>query len=61
MWEGGEVREIGIRADEVWYREAGGTDNGKPGIRKEMSRQPYYVAFVKDCLGNNIEAVHVVK
>ncbi|KAH7407492.1 putative glyoxalase [Cadophora sp. MPI-SDFR-AT-0126] len=40
---------------------AGGTENGKPGIRPEMSRQPYYSAFVLDADGNNFEAVSVVK
>ncbi|KAG4423813.1 hypothetical protein IFR04_003109 [Cadophora malorum] len=40
---------------------AGGIDNGKPGIRPEMSRQPYYSAFVLDTDGNNFEAVYVVK
>jgi predicted lactoylglutathione lyase len=39
--------------------EAGGIDNGRPGIRNEMSRQPYYAAFVLDPDGNNLEAVHV--
>ncbi|KAF2244905.1 hypothetical protein BU26DRAFT_434438 [Trematosphaeria pertusa] len=39
----------------------GGTDNGKPGIRYEMSRQPYYAAFVLDPEGNNLEAVCVDK
>ncbi|KAF2676524.1 glyoxalase/Bleomycin resistance protein/Dioxygenase superfamily protein [Lentithecium fluviatile CBS 122367] len=38
-----------------------GTDNGKPGIREEMSRQPYYAAFVHDLEGNNLEAVCVDK
>lgn len=44
----------------LFYREglaAGGKDNGKPGTRNEMSRQPYYAAFVLDEAGNNIEAV----
>ncbi|KAK9342922.1 hypothetical protein V1522DRAFT_372421 [Lipomyces starkeyi] len=40
--------DIGIRE--------GGSPNGKPGIREEMSRQPYYSAFVIDPAGNNIEA-----
>ncbi|KAL2073436.1 hypothetical protein VTL71DRAFT_10760 [Oculimacula yallundae] len=40
---------------------AGGIDNGKPGIRPGMSRQPYYAAFVIDADGNNFEAVSVVK
>jgi len=33
--------------------EAGGTDNGAPGLR----RPNYYAAFVLDPDGNNIEAV----
>jgi len=41
--------------------EAGAKDNGKPGIRAEMSRQPYYAAFVIDPDGNNLEAVCVDK
>lgn len=41
--------------------QAGGRDNGRPGIREEMSRQPYYAAFVLDVDGNNIEAVCVKK
>ncbi|KAH8591456.1 glyoxalase/bleomycin resistance protein/dioxygenase [Bisporella sp. PMI_857] len=41
--------------------DAGAQDNGKPGIRPEMSRQPYYSAFVIDPDGNNIEAVFVDK
>ncbi|KAI0402916.1 Glyoxalase/Bleomycin resistance protein/Dihydroxybiphenyl dioxygenase [Xylaria palmicola] len=43
-----------------WYAaaiKAGGTCNGKPGIRAEYS-ESYYSAFVLDPLGNNIEAVH---
>ncbi|KAG4436356.1 hypothetical protein IFR05_008146 [Cadophora sp. M221] len=40
---------------------AGGIDNGKPGIRPDMSRQPYYSAYVIDADGNNFEAVSVVK
>ena len=43
------------------YRKHGGTDNGKPGVRKEMSRQPYYAAFVIDPAGNNLETVRVDK
>ncbi|ORY11788.1 Glyoxalase/Bleomycin resistance protein/Dihydroxybiphenyl dioxygenase [Clohesyomyces aquaticus] len=39
----------------------GGTDHGTPGIRKEMSRQPYYAAFILDPEGNNLEAVCVKK
>ena len=41
----------------LWSRKAGGVDNGQPGIRKVMSRQPYYAAFLLDPDGNNIEAV----
>jgi catechol 2,3-dioxygenase-like lactoylglutathione lyase family enzyme len=41
--------------------EAGARDNGPPGIREEMGRQPYYAAFVLDVEGNNIEAVCVEK
>jgi catechol 2,3-dioxygenase-like lactoylglutathione lyase family enzyme len=36
--------------------EAGGKDNGKPGIRKAYS-PTYYAAFVLDPDGHNIEAV----
>lgn len=36
--------------------EAGGKDNGKPGVRESYS-PTYYAAFVKDPDGNNIEAV----
>ncbi|KAF7887915.1 uncharacterized protein EAF01_011069 [Botrytis porri] len=39
----------------------GGCDNGPPGIRKEMSRQLYYAAFVSDIDGNNLEAVYISK
>lgn len=51
-------------AVDEFYRVAlqtGGKDNGGPGIRVEMSRQPYYSAFVLDPEGNNIEAVCVKK
>lgn len=41
--------------------QAGARDNGPPGIREEMGRQPYYAAFVLDVEGNNIEAVCVDK
>jgi catechol 2,3-dioxygenase-like lactoylglutathione lyase family enzyme len=34
--------------------EAGGTDNGRPGLRGDH----YYAAFVLDPDGNNIEAVY---
>jgi catechol 2,3-dioxygenase-like lactoylglutathione lyase family enzyme len=36
--------------------EAGGTDNGAPGLRP-MYHPTYYGAFVRDPDGNNIEAV----
>jgi catechol 2,3-dioxygenase-like lactoylglutathione lyase family enzyme len=36
---------------------AGGTDNGKPGIREGGYPPGYYAAFVVDPEGNNIEAV----
>ena len=36
--------------------EAGGTDNGEPGLR-EIYHPTYYGAFVLDPDGNNIEAV----
>ena len=36
--------------------EAGGTDNGKPGVRAEYSAN-YYAAYVLDADGHNIEAV----
>ncbi len=35
---------------------AGGTDNGRPGVR-EMYHPDYYGAYVLDPDGNNIEAV----
>ena len=35
--------------------EAGGTDNGRPGLRQYHSK--YFGAFVRDPDGNNIEAV----
>ena len=36
--------------------EAGGTDNGAPGVR-EIYHPDYYGAYVLDPDGNNIEAV----
>jgi catechol 2,3-dioxygenase-like lactoylglutathione lyase family enzyme len=36
--------------------EAGGTDNGPPGLRTHY-HENYYAAFVHDLDGNNIEAV----
>jgi catechol 2,3-dioxygenase-like lactoylglutathione lyase family enzyme len=36
--------------------DAGGKDNGKPGLRKDYSPR-YYAAFLIDPDGNNVEAV----
>ena len=36
--------------------EAGGKDNGKPGLRPDYSKD-YYAAFLYDPDGNNVEAV----
>ena len=36
--------------------EAGGEDNGAPGVRAHY-HENYYAAFVRDADGNNIEAV----
>ena len=36
--------------------EAGGTDNGAPGVR-EIYHPTYYGAYVRDPHGNNVEAV----
>ena len=44
---------------DAFYRaamDAGGTDNGKPGVRPHY-HENYYGAFVLDPDGNNIEAV----
>jgi catechol 2,3-dioxygenase-like lactoylglutathione lyase family enzyme len=38
--------------------EAGGCDNGKPGLRTDYSPS-YYAAFLLDPEGNNVEAVCV--
>ncbi|PSR92189.1 Glyoxalase/Bleomycin resistance protein/Dihydroxybiphenyl dioxygenase [Coniella lustricola] len=46
-------------AVDAWYEaaiEAGGKDNGKPGLRNHYHAN-YYGAFVIDPAGNNIEAV----
>lgn len=46
-------------AVDAWYHaaiEAGGKDNGKPGLRNHYHAN-YYGAFVLDPAGNNIEAV----
>ena len=37
--------------------EAGGRDNGKPGLRADYG-PTYYAAFLLDPDGNNVEAVH---
>lgn len=37
--------------------EAGGVDNGKPGLRPDQSTETYYASFLIDPDGNNIEAV----
>jgi catechol 2,3-dioxygenase-like lactoylglutathione lyase family enzyme len=36
--------------------EAGGSDNGKPGVREDYGAK-YYAAFLIDPDGNNVEAV----
>lgn len=38
--------------------EAGGRDNGAPGLRPQYA-PGYYAAFVLDPVGNNIEAAYV--
>ncbi|KAL5337889.1 glyoxalase/bleomycin resistance protein/dioxygenase [Aspergillus crustosus] len=65
--EGTEARPVHIAFDapnwaavDEFYKialENGAKDNGAPGIRPEMGRQPYYSAFVLDKDGNNVEAV----
>lgn len=47
---------VTVNAFHVAALEAGGTDNGAPGIR-ELYDPTYYGAFVLDLDGNNIEAV----
>lgn len=45
---------------QVFYQaglEAGGTDNGAPGIREHYAPN-YYAAFIHDLDGNNIEMVY---
>ena len=44
-----------VRAFYAAAMEAGGKDNGKPGVRPEY-HENYYGAFVLDPDGNNIEA-----
>lgn len=39
---------------------AGGKDHGKPGLRKEYSKD-YYASFILDPDGNNIEAVYYIR
>jgi catechol 2,3-dioxygenase-like lactoylglutathione lyase family enzyme len=69
FWIGGEGGvgkpvHVAIRAEnramvDAFYRaamEAGGTDNGAPGIRAHY-HPSYYGAFVRDPDGHNIEAV----
>lgn len=46
---------------EAFFRsalEAGGRDNGAPGLRQDGYPTGYYAAFVLDPDGNNIEAVY---
>jgi catechol 2,3-dioxygenase-like lactoylglutathione lyase family enzyme len=45
-----------VDAFHVAALEAGGTDNGAPGVR-EMYHPNYYGAYILDLDGNNIEAV----
>ncbi len=45
-----------VRAFYAAALEAGGTDNGPPGLRPDY-HPTYYAAFVRDPDGNNIEAV----
>ena len=52
---GVESREV-VDAFHVAALEAGGTDNGAPGVR-EIYHPSYYGAYVLDPDGNNIEAV----
>ncbi|KAJ5638332.1 hypothetical protein N7490_008211 [Penicillium lividum] len=64
IWQTAHSIQLGRDAVERFYELAlqhGGRDNGAPGIREEMSRQPYYAAFILDLDGNNVEAVYVPK
>ena len=45
-----------VKEFHVAAMEAGGRDNGGPGIREDYS-PTYYAAFVHDPDGNNVEAV----
>jgi len=52
---------IGREEVDAFYKaaiEAGGKDNGPPGVRPQYAAD-YYAAFVLDPVGNNIEAVFV--
>jgi len=61
IWEGAEENVEQKAVDEFFKLavENGAKDNGQPGIRAQMSRQPYYAAYVIDPDGNNLEAVCV--
>lgn len=50
-----ERREL-VNAFHAAALEAGGTDNGAPGLRPDYGPN-YYAAFVKDDEGNNVEVV----
>jgi predicted lactoylglutathione lyase len=54
-------REAGSRGEvEAFYRaalEAGGRDNGAPGLREDYGPD-YFAAYVLDPDGHNIEAVY---
>ena len=57
-----DIDQIGNHDVDAFHKvalEAGGKDNGMPRGHPEMSRQPYYSAFVIDPDGNNLEAVCV--
>jgi catechol 2,3-dioxygenase-like lactoylglutathione lyase family enzyme len=49
-----------VRAFHAAALEAGGTDNGPPGLRPDYGPN-YYAAFVKDSEDNNIEVVCYAK
>jgi len=52
---------LGRSEVEAFHRagiEAGGKDNGAPGLRPQYA-PGYYAAFVLDLVGNNIEAVYI--
>jgi catechol 2,3-dioxygenase-like lactoylglutathione lyase family enzyme len=52
----GAVRRKGVDAFHTASIKAGGTDNGKPGLRLDY-HPTYYAAFVLDPDGHNVEAV----